>query len=207
MRLARQLHLYLGIFFAPSIMFFAFSGFLQTYSLHEGDNPTPWMVTLGEIHKNQRIPQAKPQGEAKPQSEARPQSATPAAGDAQGERAERDEERGEARPAASPKAASAPTQAPKGASAALASDPAVSAQPGPQAGNAPAQSRPAGPRPQRHKKSVPLKIFMGFMAVGLISSSLLGIYMSLKINRNPALMWGLLAAGTAIPLIALFAGM
>ena len=35
MKSLRQLHLYLGVFFAPLIAFFAFTGILQTYDLHE----------------------------------------------------------------------------------------------------------------------------------------------------------------------------
>ncbi len=32
----RQLHLYLGTFFAPSIIFFALTGAIQLFGLHEG---------------------------------------------------------------------------------------------------------------------------------------------------------------------------
>jgi hypothetical protein len=39
LKLARQLHLYLGTLFAPSIIFFAFTGSLQLFGLHEGQ---PW---------------------------------------------------------------------------------------------------------------------------------------------------------------------
>lgn len=64
MRRLRQLHLYLGVFFAPAIMFFAFSGALQTFSLHEGGHgstyePPVWIVTIASIHKDQRLPRAK----------------------------------------------------------------------------------------------------------------------------------------------------
>jgi ABC-type dipeptide/oligopeptide/nickel transport system permease component len=37
------------------------------------------------------------------------------------------------------------------------------------------------------------------MAVGLIFSNLLGIYMAFKYSRSRALVWGLLLLGTAIP--------
>ena len=56
----RQLHLYLGTFFAPSIMFFALSGALQLFGLHEGHpgetyQPPAWVAKLGSIHKNQTL--------------------------------------------------------------------------------------------------------------------------------------------------------
>ena len=47
---------------------------------------------------------------------------------------------------------------------------------------------------------------MGFMAVGLIGSSLVGIWMGFQVNRNTALVLGLLVAGTIIPIVALYAG-
>src|SRR3954464_5258966 len=56
MKTIRSLHYYLGVFFAPSIIFFAFSGALQTFSLHEGDNHAKWIEQMGEVHKNQRPP-------------------------------------------------------------------------------------------------------------------------------------------------------
>jgi len=54
----RLLHLYLGIFIAPSLLFFAFTGALQTFSLHETTRgssykPPAWAVTLAQIHKKQ----------------------------------------------------------------------------------------------------------------------------------------------------------
>ncbi len=54
----RQLHLYLGVFFAPALLFFAATGALQVFSLHEahGDyRPAPLIEKLGEVHKNQRF--------------------------------------------------------------------------------------------------------------------------------------------------------
>ena len=57
---ARQWHLYLGTLFAPTILFFAFTGTLQIFSLHEGRpggtyQPPTWIVRLASIHKNQNI--------------------------------------------------------------------------------------------------------------------------------------------------------
>ncbi len=54
----RQLHLYLGVFFAPALLFFAATGALQVFSLHEahGDyQPAPLIEKLSEVHKNQKF--------------------------------------------------------------------------------------------------------------------------------------------------------
>ena len=56
----RLVHFYLGVFFAPTIIFFSFSGALQTFSLHEnhqGKPGIPWVTALAEVHKNQRVPE------------------------------------------------------------------------------------------------------------------------------------------------------
>jgi hypothetical protein len=54
----RLIHLYLGVFIAPALLFFAFTGALQTFSLHETTRgssykPPAWAVTLAQIHKKQ----------------------------------------------------------------------------------------------------------------------------------------------------------
>jgi len=58
LRINRLIHLYLGVFTAPALLFFAFTGALQTFSLHEttkGSSYTPpaWAMTLAQIHKKQ----------------------------------------------------------------------------------------------------------------------------------------------------------
>jgi hypothetical protein len=58
LKLGRQIHLYIGVFSAPALLFFALSGALQTFSLHEasknGDyKPANWIAMLGELHKHQ----------------------------------------------------------------------------------------------------------------------------------------------------------
>jgi hypothetical protein len=54
----RLIHLYFGVFITPALIFFAFTGALQTFSLHETTRgssykPPAWAVTLGQIHKKQ----------------------------------------------------------------------------------------------------------------------------------------------------------
>ena len=58
LKYTRLIHLYLGVFVAPALLFFAFTGTLQTFSLHETTRgssykPPAWAVTLGQIHKKQ----------------------------------------------------------------------------------------------------------------------------------------------------------
>jgi hypothetical protein len=67
LRINRLIHLYLGVFTAPALLFFAFSGALQTFSLHETTRgssyqPPAWAVTLAQIHKKQTpvVPVRKP---------------------------------------------------------------------------------------------------------------------------------------------------
>ena len=56
----RMLHLYLGVFSAPALLFFAFTGGLQTFSLHEttrGSNyaPPAWLASAAQLHKKATI--------------------------------------------------------------------------------------------------------------------------------------------------------
>jgi hypothetical protein len=58
LKVVRQIHLYIGIFISPAILFFALTGALQTFSLHETSRdsdykPPTWIVTLAQLHKKQ----------------------------------------------------------------------------------------------------------------------------------------------------------
>jgi hypothetical protein len=67
LKLLRQVHLYVGIFIAPAILFFALTGVLQTFNLHESGHgrenyqPPVWILKLSRLHKDQTIviPQRK----------------------------------------------------------------------------------------------------------------------------------------------------
>lgn len=57
-RAVRLTHRYIGVFIAPALLFFAFTGALQTFSLHETTRgssykPPTWIVVLSQIHKKQ----------------------------------------------------------------------------------------------------------------------------------------------------------
>lgn len=56
--LIRQLHAWLSVFVAPTVLFFACTGALQLFSLHEahGDyHPAPLIEKLGMLHKDQKF--------------------------------------------------------------------------------------------------------------------------------------------------------
>jgi hypothetical protein len=80
LKFIRQIHLYIGVFTAPALLFFAFTGALQTLSLHEPTSgssykPSSWIVTLAQVHKHQTAKTAvkkslPPAPSAKPTSDA-----------------------------------------------------------------------------------------------------------------------------------------
>ncbi|HJR15112.1 MAG TPA: PepSY domain-containing protein [Rhodanobacteraceae bacterium] len=54
----RTLHLYLGVFTAPALLFFAFTGALQSVNLHEAARgsdykPPAWIASIAHMHKKQ----------------------------------------------------------------------------------------------------------------------------------------------------------
>jgi hypothetical protein len=62
----RALHLHLGLFTAPALLFLAFTGALQSVNLHEATRgrdyrPPAWVASLAHMHKKQSfdVPTAK----------------------------------------------------------------------------------------------------------------------------------------------------
>ncbi|HEU0197509.1 MAG TPA: hypothetical protein VFQ88_09885 [Nevskiaceae bacterium] len=56
----RSAHLYLGIFSAPALLFFAITGALQSVNLHEasrsgGYTPPAWLAHVAHLHKKQSL--------------------------------------------------------------------------------------------------------------------------------------------------------
>src|SRR5579872_6840229 len=84
----RQVHTYIGAFIAPSVLFFAFTGSLQLFSLHEAHGaytPPALVESLARVHKDQVL-RGKPGPAAKDADadhdhhhHARPSKAAPAA--------------------------------------------------------------------------------------------------------------------------------
>jgi hypothetical protein len=80
----RLVHLYIGVFIAPALLFFAFTGALQTFSLHETTRgssykPPAWAAILAQIHKKQTpvVPVRKAPSPEKPAEKAVPDKTTP----------------------------------------------------------------------------------------------------------------------------------
>ncbi len=71
-RSLRRVHLYLGMFFAPAILFFAISGAMQTFRLSELPGAPAWTQWLASIHKDQAAPRPKPPRDAAAPARARP---------------------------------------------------------------------------------------------------------------------------------------
>ena len=60
LRFIRTIHLYLGVFTAPMLLFFAVTGGLQTFGLHETTRgssyiPPVWLVAASHLHKKQTV--------------------------------------------------------------------------------------------------------------------------------------------------------
>ena len=73
-RLLRDVHLYVGVLFAPTILFFATTGAIQVLGLHEanresGYKPAAMIEKLSEVHIHQRF--------AAPPRKPAPRSAAP----------------------------------------------------------------------------------------------------------------------------------
>jgi hypothetical protein len=88
LKIARVVHLYPGVFTVPAILFFAFTGALQTFSLHDAAKdgsykPAYWIAIGSQLHKKQTIqlpapkdPSKKNAAEDDPKPQKR-QSSTP----------------------------------------------------------------------------------------------------------------------------------
>lgn len=62
LRSLRQWHHYIGVFLAPAILFFAFSGLIQVLGWQDQRNPAPpgWVSAIAGIHKHQMLPKPRP---------------------------------------------------------------------------------------------------------------------------------------------------
>jgi hypothetical protein len=146
LRRLRELHHYVGVFFAPAILFFALSGAVQTFRLGEaggwGGPPPVVLVWMTSVHKDQALPHAKPEKPAPKPDAAR----------AKGDKDHGDDHHHEG-------------------------------------GH--------GPSP------LPLKIFVALLALGLITSTLLGITIALTNRAMRRTSIVMLVAGTVLPLLLL----
>lgn len=163
LKITRLFHLYLGVFTAPALLFFAITGGLQTFSLHErarGSDYTPpaWLATMAQLHKKQTsvIPPRKPAlGDVASGTGRRPDTDTT---DRSG------------------------------------ADVTISAA-------APAADRPMTMPAAKAKNTLPLKIFFALVSLGLLISTLSGLYMAYKYTRHAARITAILLAGVVVPIV------
>ena len=144
LKAVRLTHLYSGVFLAPAILFFAITGGLQMFSLHETTRgssyvPPAILVHLAQLHKKATL--TVPQRKLAPAAAAAPASP----------------------PAPKPSAASQPPQ----------------------------------------PSYLPMKIFFGFVALGLVVSTLTGLVMSWTYARNKPLIASAFIAGILVPVLLL----
>jgi hypothetical protein len=178
LKVFRKVHLYLGVFTAPALLFFAFTGALQTFSLHDtsqGSNykPPAWIVALAQLHKKQTT--SVPVRKQKPNEGQKNGKDRTDASKPKHQKAAESVSATAPAPDSSQEASMVPSQPDKAADM-------------------------TSPKPKNH---LPMKIFFLIVAVGLFLSTLTGIYMAYRYARSPLLISGVLAAGIAIPLILL----
>lgn len=189
LKFLRKIHLYIGIFTTPALLFFAITGALQTFSLHEttqGSNyrPPAWIASLAQLHKKQTtvVPprRIRPAGSENVPSGERQRGDSGSSGGVGGGPSNT------SRTAPSDQAPSAQTQ----------SGPGRQSRAGERAGEA---GTPSAPR----KNHLPMKIFFLMVSLSLVTSTLTGIYLSYKYSRGWWVLTGLLVAGVVAPLLLL----
>jgi hypothetical protein len=143
----RTWHTYLGILIAPSVLFFALTGSLQLFSLHEAHgayHPLPVVEKLASVHKDQVFALGEHHEEPPPEA------------------------------------------------------PAAGAQP------AGGEAHPPGPPEHADEPAIGtplLKWFFLVVALGLTTSTALGLWMGLTHIRHRRIGWWLLATGIVVPLV------
>jgi hypothetical protein len=167
----RRLHLYSGVLFAPAILFFALTGVAQVYGLHKANPATGYQPPALLVRLGALH---KSQTFALPHQDEAQKDGAKALVPAGGHHAKKAK-------AAVGDAVASPMTSPA------------------EAVKAPA-AKPMSPKPMSLGQML-LKAFVTAATLGLVSATLLGLYMAWAFNRNPWLVGGLLAAGVAIPLI------
>jgi hypothetical protein len=179
LKFLRKVHLYIGIFTTPALIFFAFTGAMQTFSLHETTQgsdykPPAWIAELAQLHKKQTtvVPPRRP----------RPTTA---------ETAHADGPRDDAGSTGKERGANGSGDAVKAASQAH------------ELAGSPKQAKSGEPLAVPQKSHLPMKIFFLLVAISLLLSTLTGIYMSYKYTRRVWTLTALLLAGVVVPLLLL----
>lgn len=179
LKFLRAVHLYLGVFTAPALLFFAFTGALQTFDLHEAARgsdykPPAWLQAISHLHKKESLDV--------PVRRALP-------GASHGDAAMRDPTAREA-------------DAPRDRDAASAS---ASVSTTAQNNGADAKARAQGDRASNapRRNLLPMKIYFALVAASLFLSTLTGVYMASRMSRSAGRIAAILAAGIIVPLLLL----
>lgn len=178
LKLVRLSHLYIGVFIAPAVIFFAITGAVQTFNLHKtgerkGYTPPKILAVLARIHKD-----------ATPILASEDAAALAAAKEAK---------------AAKKKAAKAGGKM-KADAATL--DPVVDPAPVAAAAAGPPATPPAEvSTPGSRHVTLPLKLFFLLVAINLVVSTGTGIYMAYKYKSNKRMVGLCLVAGVVIPIL------
>jgi hypothetical protein len=75
--LIRQIHVYVSVFIAPSLIFFALTGALQTFRIPDRKDAPPLIAKLARVHRDD-VFALKPPPLKKPEAEAKKPKAPPA---------------------------------------------------------------------------------------------------------------------------------
>jgi hypothetical protein len=133
----RQWHAYVGLFIAPSVLFFSLTGVIQIFSLHEAHGsyrPALLLEKLSGVHRDQVF--EKPHGHDAPDHDASGAAGQP----------------------------------------------------------------PADEDEKQSVSTYVMKWFFTIVSLGLIASTLIGIWMGTTQTRRKGLSWTLLIAGTVVPI-------
>jgi hypothetical protein len=148
MALIRQIHVYISVFVAPSLLFFAFTGALQTFRIPDQKTAPVVIQKLARLHKDD-VFAVKPPRPDRPKGGGHEKAGH--------EGGDHDKAAGPGKPGEGEPPAKASTQA--------------------------------------------MKWFAAAVSVGVIFSTLFGLWMALAYNRRKLVVWVLLAAGVAAPVV------
>ena len=178
LKFLRAMHLYLGVFTAPALLFFAFTGALQTFGLHEAARgsdykPPAWLEEMAHLHKKQslEVPVRRAPSGAAARGAAAHDANPRDAGDSQNS-------------AVAPISAGVSTGRSNGADT-----------------RAREQGNRASDTPERNL--LPMKIYFAFVALSLFISTLTGLYMASRVSRSARRIAAAFAAGIIVPLLLL----
>ena len=181
LKYVRLSHLYIGTFIAPALIFFAFTGAIQTFNLHKtgvrkGYVPPRILMVLARIHKDATPILASEDAAALKAAKQQKIDAKAA------RKAKKGAQPKGIAPAAPPPATAITDPVPQTAALADAPNDDVST-------------------PGSRHVTLPLKLFFLLVAINLIVSTGTGIYMAYRYKSNKLIVGLCLVAGVVIPVV------